>query len=234
MNSLAIISDIHGNLPALKAVLQDIDNQGVQEVICLGDLVGYYCDHNEVVELLQEREIPCIMGNHDYALAYNNGVISTSKTCTRILKWQLDNTEPSNIEYLKSLKSSYQLSLGAKQVLCVHGGLDDFVEEYVFDISAEYLKKFSFAKDVLLTGHTHIPSYKKYWSGALWINPGSVGQPRDFDNRSSYAVLNEDGTASFKKIAYDPEPLIERMRAFGFEEYISDPLKTGIKIGYVK
>ena len=91
MNKIAIISDIHGNLPALDAVLKDIKNQGINTVYCLGDLVGYYCFFNEVVERLEREEIPCIMGNHDYALVKNNGIINRSKTCTTIPNKKMRN-----------------------------------------------------------------------------------------------------------------------------------------------
>ena len=86
----AIISDIHGNHPALKAVLEDADREGVNRFFCLGDMVGYYCMFNEVVETIRKRNIPCLTGNHDFALLRNNGIIERSKTCTRILTRQYE------------------------------------------------------------------------------------------------------------------------------------------------
>ena len=71
MNKIAVISDIHGNYPALKAVLDEIDSDGIKDVICLGDIVGYYCQVNECIDVLRERKIYCLLGNHDYYMISN-------------------------------------------------------------------------------------------------------------------------------------------------------------------
>ncbi len=84
MSKTAFISDLHGNYPALEAVLKDIDAKGIKNIICLGDVVGYYSMINEVIETLHKRKIPTIMGNHDFAMVNTHGVIERSKTCTNI------------------------------------------------------------------------------------------------------------------------------------------------------
>ena len=103
MNKIAFISDIHGNYPALKAVLQDIDSLHVEKVYCLGDLVGYYSQINEVINTIKSRKIECILGNHDYAMIHNKGIIDRSKTCTNVLTKQLGYISSDNLDFLRSL-----------------------------------------------------------------------------------------------------------------------------------
>ncbi len=232
MSSIAIISDIHGNLPALDAVLDDIAVKKVDAIYCLGDLVGYYCYFNEVVEKIIDLNIPCIIGNHDYALAYNNGIIERSKTCTKILGWQLENAQQKTISYIKSLPKEMTIRFGNKSIFFVHGGLLDPIDEYLFDVNEHYFTKNNFTHDILITGHTHLISYKKFYNGRIWLNPGSVGQPRDFDNRASYLLLSDSFDVQFVRVEYDYVKVVEKMQQLGFESYISDTLTNGKKIGF--
>ncbi len=228
---IAIISDIHGNLPALESVVLDIENRGITQVYCLGDLVGYYSFFNEVVELVQAKNIVCLLGNHDYAILNTNGVIERSKTCTKILQWQLERMTENTRSFLKTLKPSMELELFGKKVQMVHAGLVDPVDEYVFDVSDDYLKNTNFTNDLLISGHTHLMAYKKMYNGKTWINPGSVGQPRDCNNKASYVILDEDLNPEFVRVAYDYKRTISEMKKQGFEDYISEGLATGKKIG---
>ncbi len=228
---IAIISDIHGNLPALEAVLDDIQAKGITEIYCLGDLVGYYCFFNEVVALVKQKQIKCLLGNHDYALLHTQGVIERSKTCTSILQWQLERMTAETHDYLKSLQASYEFGFAGKKIQLVHAGLNDPVDEYVFEVSDEYLKNHDFTNDILISGHTHLMAYKKFYSGKMWINPGAVGQPRDFDNRASYTILDEKADVAFVRVPYDFNKTINAMRHQGFDDYISEGLANGKKIG---
>jgi putative phosphoesterase len=231
MSSIAIISDIHGNKTALDAVLEDIDNRGIKDIYCLGDLVGYYCFFNESIDTIISRNIPCILGNHDFALIHNSGVISRSKTCTRILSWQLQFISDNAMNYLKTLPERLDLSFFGKSATCVHAGLIDPIDEYLFDVSGQYLENNNFTNKMLITGHTHLPSYKKFFTGQTWLNPGSVGQPRDGDNRASYLIINENFDIEFVRLPYNIRIVVEEMNKLGFENYITDPLITGVKIG---
>lgn len=113
-----IISDIHGNYPALRAVLEDAEKEGVNQLYCLGDLVGYYCLFNEVVSTIREKGIRTLMGNHDYALVKNKGVIERSKTCTRILGRQLTEISPENLAWLETLETSFSFTQAGTDFLC--------------------------------------------------------------------------------------------------------------------
>ncbi len=229
---IAIISDVHGNLPALEAVLHDIEKKGITQIYCLGDLVGYYCFFNEVVALIKVKNIKCLLGNHDFALLNTNGVIERSKTCTHILQWQLERMTSETHEYLKSLQPTHSFEFAGKKIQLVHAGLVDPVDEYVFDVSDEYLTKNNFMNDILISGHTHLIAYKKFYSGKMWINPGAVGQPRDYNNKASYAILDENLEVTVVRVSYDFTKTITAMRNHGFDDYISEGLANGKKIGH--
>jgi len=233
MNKIAIIADIHGNLPALDAVLEDIKKRGISQIYCLGDLVGYYCFFNEVVERISQLNIPTILGNHDYALIYNDGEINRSKTCTKILKWQLTHLDSNTQSYLKSLPTKLDLTFGCKNIQFVHAGLKDPLEEYIFDVNDDYFRNNEFKHDVLINGHTHLISYKRFFSGKIWLNPGSVGQSRDLDNRSSYLIIDDKFDVEFVRIKYDYMKVVNEMKQNGFDDYISETLISGKKIGYI-
>jgi putative phosphoesterase len=230
MSKVAIISDIHGNLPALEAVLDDIGSKNVTSIYCLGDLVGYYCFFDEVVKKISELKIQTILGNHDYAMINNFGVIERSKTCTHILRWQLKNASSSTISFLKNLPTHLEISHSKYSIKLIHAGLKDNIDEYLFDVSDSYLENYQFKQDVLISGHTHLPSYKKMYSGKIWLNPGSVGQPRDGNNKASYLIIDEDLNPEFVRVSYNYDLVIEAMEQNGFENYISDGLKTGKKL----
>lgn len=118
-----------------------------------------------------------------------------------------------------------------KKATCYHAGLADHRDEYLFDVSGDYLKEHNFKEDILVTGHTHLPSYKKFYNSQAWLNPGSVGQPRDGDNRASYVVISENLNIEFVRLSYNSRIIVEEMKKQGFEDYISAPLLTGQKIG---
>lgn len=228
MSKTAFISDLHGNYPALEAVLNDIDKRGIHSIVCLGDIVGYYSMINEVVNELRTRKIPTIMGNHDYALAFNNGVIDRSKTCTNVLKRQLSFITHENFEFVKNLPHEYLIEHNHKSMFCVHGGLKDKIDEYLFEADENYFITNDFRFDFLVTGHTH-KLINKTAGRFCHLNPGSVGQPRDNDKRASYLIT--DGIESQHiRIEYNVDIIANDMKRLNFEEYIYRGLYTGNKI----
>ncbi len=224
-----VISDIHGNYPALRAVLEDAEKEGVSQFYCLGDLVGYYCMFNEVVETLRNRAIPCLVGNHDFALTRNNGVIERSKTCTRILGRQLTEIKPENRAWLETLSTSFSFSMAGKNIFCVHGGLQDPVDEYIRNIDKSYFEQNAFTADVLISGHTHLPRNEEY-PPYRYLNPGAVGQPRDGNPAASYLILDE-GHYYHKRVNYDIDEIAAAMRDSGYDSYIYEILYRGVKVG---
>lgn len=224
-----IISDIHGNYPALRAVLEDAEKEGVTQLYCLGDLVGYYCMFNEVVHTIREKGIRTLMGNHDYALVKNNGVIERSKTCTRILGRQLTEISPENLAWLQTLETSFSFTQAGTRFFCVHGGLQDPVDEYIRTIDKSYFETNNFTADVLISGHTHLPRNEEY-PPYRYLNPGSVGQPRDGNPAASYLLL-EEGRGYHKRVDYDIDEIAAAMKDSGYDAYIYEILYRGVKVG---
>ena len=170
----AIISDIHGNFTALQAVLKTIDQYQVDEIFCLGDIVGYYSQVNECCEALQERNAKCILGNHDWYMICNLSC-ERSHSVNDCLAYQREILTKRNREWLRSLP----ITIIRDNMYMVHGGWKNPVDEYL-EPSAEY---FGYLPNgVFFSGHTHKPVVKQIRDGQLYCNPGSVGQPRDGDN----------------------------------------------------
>jgi predicted phosphodiesterase len=141
----AFISDIHGNYEALQAVLSEIDRLGVTHIYCAGDVVGYYSQINECCSVLQEREIPCVMGNHDWYMA-GGGFCPRSRSVNDCLAYQRTIIEPQHVEWLRSFP--VQRDIG--EVRMVHGGWADPIDEYLKP-SAEYFEKVE--GRVFVSGH---------------------------------------------------------------------------------
>ncbi|MDH5765819.1 MAG: metallophosphatase family protein [Gammaproteobacteria bacterium] len=218
---IAIISDIHGNHVALTAVLDEIERVGVDKVICLGDIGGYYCQINECCETLQARNIFSLMGNHDWYLVTGNSC-ARSNSANDCLEYQRGIITSENLDWLASLSPQARLD----NLNIVHGGWNDPLEEYVVP-SVEYFSKFS--GEFFLSGHTHVPCI---WSGAgkTYCNPGSVGQPRDGDPRASFAIWDKM-RFSLYRIAYDFKLVQKEMKVAGFDEYFYENLAIGSRIG---
>jgi putative phosphoesterase len=228
VTGLAFISDIHSNLEALRAVLADF---GEGPVFCLGDIVGYGASPNEVVEELKERRAVCIIGNHDYA-ALSGDVASFNARAGMAAFWTSRHLTPESRAFLEALPRERKERLMEKSVYMTHGSPDDNLWEYVYesthrDLFDFYLDKL--AVDVVAVGHTHIPFV---WSGdrGLVFNPGSVGQPRGGDRRSSYAVLTvESGAISVehRSVEYDIESSARKIVEAGLPESLANRLFTG-------
>jgi len=229
MSRFAFISDIHGNYPALKAVLRDIDIQKVDKIYCLGDLVGYYSQINEVIDTIRNRGIKCIIGNHDYAMLHNNGVITRSKTCTNVLTKQLEYIRADNLEFLSGLNNSMLITDGEYSIFAVHGGLNDYVDEYLSNLTEDYFKLIDSSITHVITGHNHLPKVEKYGK-IQYANSGSVGQPRDHNPMAGYVIFDR-GSFSIRRVAYDIDEIVQKMKDEGYPDYIADILYKGCKIG---
>lgn len=218
---LAIISDIHGNHAALIAVLDELDRIGVEKIICLGDVGGYYCQINECCETLQARNVFSLMGNHDWYLATGEHC-QRSNSANRCLDYQRKVISKINLDWLTTLKPKAKID----GLNIVHGGWNDPLDEYVMP-STEYFADIQ--GHFFASGHTHIPCI---WSGGgkTYCNPGSVGQPRDGDARASFAILNHT-EFSLHRVEYDFKPLQKDMKNAGFEAYFYENLATGTRIG---
>ena len=215
----AFISDIHGNFEALRVVLTEIDRLGVDCIYCAGDVVGYYSQVNDCCRALREREIPCVMGNHDWYLAAG-GFCLRSRSVNECLDYQRKVIDPDHINWLRTFPMSREIG----EIRMVHGGWSDPIDEYLKP-SAEYFERT--IGRVFVSGHTHIQTVKKFGE-KVYCNPGSVGQPRDGNPHAAFAVY--DGQEfTLHRIEYDMQKVFDLMAAAGFSDYYYGGLKTGAR-----
>jgi putative phosphoesterase len=217
---VAVIADVHSNLPALEAVLAEVE--GLSVYSC-GDVVGYYPFPNETIDLVRKRGITGVMGNHDYAVVKGD-VSALNTSAAAAVRWTRNVLSGPNLEYLASLPESYR----GKGFTIYHGSPQNKLFEYVFPVyPEEKLELSSLDTEVLILGHTHIPFVKKLGSG-LVINPGSVGQPRDGDPKAPYAILDaEKKKVTMKRVAYDIDMVAEEIRRNGLPEGLAERLYRG-------
>lgn len=232
---VAIVTDVHANLPALEAALTRIDELGIEQVYCGGDLVGYGPHPNEACGLIEHRAIPTIYGNYDYAIgrdledcgcAYRDqhereiGQLSVN--------WTLANTSESSKEFLRSLPFDLRFELAGKRVRLVHGSPRK-VNEYLFEHkpARTFERIAALAEcDVLVFGHTHKPWVRAY-GGVLFVNCGSVGKPKDGDPSAAFAVLEQSTEGvhvTIERVAYDTEAVAARIREVGLPDELAQQL----------
>lgn len=240
-----IISDIHGNLPALETVLSDAGE--FDAIWCLGDVVGYGPDPNDCVALLRRHELVCLAGNHDWA-ALNKLDLATFNADARMAAtWTQRMLTYETQEFLRSLPSF--MVKGAFTL--AHGSPRQPVWEYILDCQIANVNFDHFDTKYCLIGHTHTPViFEHEDSGAciphapqngepiplgltlgyprLIINPGSVGQPRDSDPRAAYGMLDTDAmTWEHRRVAYPIEETQSRMRQQGLPHRLVARLQYG-------
>lgn len=231
----AIISDIHGNMEAFEKVLSDIDSSGVGEIFNLGDNIGYGPEPDQVIKKVQSRKIPSVLGNHE--LAMKNA---------KYLEWFNPAARESllkSIELLSDQSKDYILKqpayLIANDCRFVHGFPPDSALLYLFQVSdSRKIRTFEQMKEgVCFVGHTHTLEMISYdgknmeyeflgegiarlrRENRYIINIGSVGQPRDGDNRAKYAIWDASRfTIEIKCIPYDIASVVKKLRAAGFPE----------------
>jgi putative phosphoesterase len=216
--TIGLIADIHGNYEALKSVLAALDRMGVSEIYCLGDVVGYYSQVNECCDALRAREIPCLMGNHDWYMA-GGGSCPRSRSVNDCLAYQRKVIAVDHVEWLRQFAVHRRVS----NVQMVHGGWADPIDEYLTP-SAEYFARID--GEVFVSAHTHIQTLQQYGT-QTYCNPGSVGQPRDSDPRAAFAVY--DGAFSLHRVDYDVQKVFDLMDRAGFSDYYYGCLQTGAR-----
>ncbi|MBD3392646.1 MAG: metallophosphoesterase [Chitinivibrionales bacterium] len=215
----AVISDIHGNVEALKAVLDDIGSRSIDATVCAGDIVGYYPDPEQCVELVEEHVRYSVVGNHDYAAIGRIDTRNFTFYAYAAMEWTKANLSADAKKYLGSLP----LTMEVDELYFTHSSPSnpqDFI--YVFPDSEEAIFEAfnSLVHRVNFIGHTHWPSIMVQDDERIvlhnddtvdikpdyyyLINVGSVGQPRNFDPRSCYAIYDTDKqNVSLVRVSYD-------------------------------
>jgi putative phosphoesterase len=235
VDPVAVITDIHGNLAALEAVLEWIDSEGIERIYCGGDLVGYGAYPNEVCALIEERQIPTIYGNYDYAIARDLDDCGCAYVTEhdrelgeQSVAWTLENTDAPAKDFMRTLPFDLRFDVGATSVHLVHGSPRK-VNEYLFEEKpASLYERLAGAEDAdaLVFGHTHKPWVHEY-GGVLFINCGSVGKPKDGDPRAGFAVLANAGgrlDVTIQRVDYDAEQAARDVAAAGLPSEYADKL----------
>lgn len=216
----AIMADIHANMAALSAVLDDIKRRGgVEQVWCLGDIVGYGPDPLQCIEIMRRLSDVCVAGNHDRAATGRLNMAEFNPEAAYACRWTAEQLKGEDIAFLDSLPE-----VAARQdFTLVHGSPRQPVWEYLLSISGARENFSHFSTRFCLFGHTHVPSIFRRTEGGgcsfspfspniglalgqsrMIINPGSVGQPRDGDPRASYAILDDRvRMLRLYRVAYD-------------------------------
>ena len=253
---LAILSDIHSNLPAMEAVLADIDEAGIQRLWCLGDVVGYGAQPDECARLVADRCELCLVGNHDLAVLGELDDSSFSPAAAAAVRWTRETARPETIDFLRPLEPSDE----SHEVALYHASPRDPVWEYVLwpDQAAECIA--AQAARVSMVGHSHVALFfviggdgdplaraqatelndgakgaqasggtRVDLSEGRWLlNPGSVGQPRDGDPRAAWLELDTDAwEATYHRIEYEIDRAAEAIAASELPEHLAKRLYVG-------
>ncbi len=232
---IALISDIHSNFEALRAVWREI--KGADVILCMGDIVGYGPNPNEVVEFLrgrmEERSFLCIRGNHDNAIAFG-AEWGFNPYAREAVRWHQRVMSIENLEFLRRLpvRGLFKDDTG-RSYLMIHGSPRAPLDEYLFPWlpESEFRAVLGYVRqDDLLVGHTHVPMLKLI-NGRRIINPGGVGQPRDGDWRAAYALINTDeeppDNVEFHRVEYDVEETARKIVEAGLPRFLAERLFEG-------
>ena len=240
---VAVISDIHANLPALETVLADIVAEGPDEVWCLGDVVGYNAQPNECVDLVRERAALSLCGNHDLAVIGTIDVADFSGDAGAAARWTRTVLGEEQTGWLRTLDPQ-ALRPGVE---LFHGSPRDAVWDYVLSEHVALISIIETEAPIVLVGHSHV-ALALGWDGeqltgglapdgtevelegARWLlNPGSVGQPRDGDPRAAWLLIDDEAKrAQFRRVDYPIEKTQAAIRENGLPEALAGRLAHGI------
>ncbi len=240
-NKYAIVGDVHGNWEAFSAVLEDAEAHGVTHYVCVGDIVGYNSNPGECLRKIRELNMACVRGNHDHYCSHDECVRDFHPLAANVVDWTRNQLTAEELTYLRDLK---MVRLVGGFTL-VHSTLD-MPEKwgYVFD-ELEAESHFSYqSTGVCFYGHTHQPvifekaGYVRRLNGPkqvitlgkkYFVNAGSVGQPRDGDPRSSYAIYDvANREVELRRVDYDIETTQKKIIAAGLPERLAERLSLGV------
>ncbi|MDQ1256479.1 MAG: Metallophosphoesterase family protein [Candidatus Hydrogenedentes bacterium] len=241
---IAIIADPHANIEALTAVMKEIDARRPGQIYCLGDLTGYNASLNEVVDLIRQRNIASIMGNHDAAVCGLEDPWFFRSAAQAAVAWQRDQLRADNREWLA--RAPEQITVG-NTVLAVHGAPASR-DEYIVDwLGAMQQLQFLNGRGIQICffGHSHRASFfsergntsdavpqpgviKLQPGNRYFINPGAVGQPRDHDPRAAFGLFDSDNmTFEFCRVEYDIDRCMDRIIDADLPKELARRLRKG-------
>jgi diadenosine tetraphosphatase ApaH/serine/threonine PP2A family protein phosphatase len=240
---IAVLSDIHGNLEALEAVLSDIERIGADAIHSLGDIVGYGPNPGACVEIVQGRAAVSLLGNHDAAVAGLAPLEEFNEFARWAVEWTAARLPAWQIEYLAALPFAHR----APGMISVHASPIEPEHWHYIHGAADLGEPFAaFAERICFVGHSHRPGVyavggarpaalrgggERLRAGVRYlINAGSVGQPRDRDPRAAYVLYDDrdDGYVEIRRVSFPVELTQQRMRAAGIPAFLVDRLSAGV------
>jgi diadenosine tetraphosphatase ApaH/serine/threonine PP2A family protein phosphatase len=242
---IAAITDIHANLPALEAVLAEIETRGIEETWCLGDVLGYGVEPDACADLVREHCDVCLVGNHDLAVLGGLDISSFSEAAAMAVEWTRENVAERTLEFLRELEPEGERA----GIGLFHASPRDPIWEYVLSREDADAGMDASPQRIGLIGHSHVALFftrpegdegesrgAQASDGALldlgrggWlINPGSVGQPRDGDPRAAWLEIDTEAeTACFHRVSYEIERAAAPIATAGLPNRLADRLYTG-------
>ncbi|HEY0755183.1 MAG TPA: metallophosphoesterase family protein [Ktedonobacteraceae bacterium] len=231
---LALISDIHGNCFAFDSVLRDIRQQGIEQIVCLGDAIQGGAQPAETLQRLRELNCPVVMGNADAFVLYNDLEEPPSARQLAVRDWTLAQLSSADKSFMEQFQPTIEVKLeGGKSLLCFHGSPHSFNDIILPQTPDEVVKRYlgGFAATFLTGGHTHTQQMRRLSANVSWyFNPGSVslaynwGRAPDgtkVDPWSDYAILTSEGDATgitFRHVPFDVAELARVIRSSGLPD----------------
>lgn len=237
----AVIGDIHANIDALRAVMDDAAKAGVTDWLCVGDVVGYNACPNECVETVRSLGCAVVCGNHDHYCAFDESLADFHPIAAAVVEWTRRQLSSENAAWLRTLP----YSVVRRGLTLVHSTLDEPERwGYVFEAVDAEPSFFYQNTQLCFHGHTHVPAVYEKRSGLVirnppqtvklalgskyFVNVGSVGQPRDSDRRASYCIYDAAARQiEFRRVEYDVPAAQARIRDAGLPERLAQRIELG-------
>jgi predicted phosphodiesterase len=238
----AIISDIHANLEALTAVLTDINCDKIDKTICVGDIIGYGADPNDCVKKVKECNMQCVLGNHEAGCLGTFGLDRFTPLAREAVIWTKRNLSAESTAYIKTL----EIVLYESDFAIAHGTLDNPRQfDYMAGVEEARSSFVMMDSRILFVGHSHVPGIFEYAKDNIEyfykeemrlsdsvkyiVNAGSVGQPRDGDNRASYAVYDDEKNRLWiKRVKYDIKKAADKILKAELPPFLASRLEKGL------
>jgi putative phosphoesterase len=222
---IGLISDVHSNAVALKAVLLEMDALGINIILHAGDIVGYNPYPDETIELFKMKKVISILGNHDRAFITGD-TSDFNSYAAEAMEWTRNAASKECLNYIMGLKDTVTIVEKEERIVMFHESPNLHGYIYPEDATPDLLNNTN--GDVLVLGHTHIPFIMDYGTIGLIVNPGSVGQPRDGNPDASFAVLDTvTRDVKLKRTKYDIEKVISDMLTAHLPEALAYRLRAG-------
>jgi len=240
---IALVSDVHGNLPAFEAVLADVEAAGVDEIWCLGDLVGYGAEPDDCVALARRSCDLCLAGNHDLVVTGDIDIADFSSSAAAAARWTRETISDDSLSFLRSLKPADP----DREIGLYHASPRDPVWEYVLSSWQADECMDLMGPRVGAVGHSHVALWfrrdgegrvegaqapggdeRDLSEGAWLLNPGGVGQPRDGDPRAAWLLLDTgEWSAVWRRVDYSIDEAARAIERAGLPRVLAERLYSG-------